>query len=71
MNAKILVVDDEPSLRRTFEAFLTGDGHEVATASHYQEALKQTEQADFDLIFSDIQLGGQTGIDLLRSLKEK
>ena len=71
MNAKILVVDDEPSLRRTFEAFLTGDGHEVATASNCQEALKQTEQADFDLIFSDIQLGGQTGIDLLRSLKEK
>lgn len=70
MKAKILIVDDEPSLRKTFDAFLTADGHEVATASKYKEALQQIEQRDFDLIFSDIQLGGQTGIDLLRSLKE-
>ena len=71
MGAKILIVDDEPSLRKTFSAFLTGDGHEVVTAGSYKEAVQQTEQTDFDLIFSDIQLGGQTGIDLLRSLKEK
>jgi len=71
MKSRILVVDDEPSLRRTFEVFLSSDGHEVKTACSYLEALRETEQTDFDLIFSDIQLGGQTGIDLLRSLKEK
>lgn len=71
MKSRILVVDDEPSLRRTFEVFLSSEGYEVRTASSFTEALQENEQADFDLIFSDIQLGGQTGIDLLRSLKEK
>lgn len=71
MKAMILVVDDEPGLRKTFEAFLSGEGHAVATASSYSEALQQIDTVDFDLIFSDIQLGGETGIDLLRSLKER
>lgn len=71
MKAMILVVDDEPGLRKTFEAFLSGEGHAVATASSYSEALQQVDTVDFDLIFSDIQLGGETGIDLLRSLKER
>ena len=39
MKAKILVVDDEESIRFTFNIFLSEDGYEVGTAAGYEEAL--------------------------------
>ncbi len=64
--AKILVVDDEESIRFTFKSFLTDEGHEVATARAYDEALELISRREFDLMFMDIVLGGKTGIDLLK-----
>jgi PAS domain S-box-containing protein len=69
--AKILVVDDEESIRFTFENFLSDIGHEVATAKDYDEALDRLHDSDFDLIFMDIVLGGKTGIDLLKEVKKR
>jgi len=66
--ARILVVDDEESIRFTFESFLMERGHEVHTCSNYAAALALSLEIDFDLIYSDIILGGRTGIDLLREL---
>ncbi len=71
MSGKILVIDDEKSLRFTFESFLAGEGYATATATNHDEALALLDQEDFDVIFSDILLGGKTGIDLLRVLKER
>ena len=56
MRAKILVVDDEESLRYTFNSFLSDEGHEVSTAENYDEALEQITNNNFDLIFMDIQM---------------
>jgi PAS domain S-box-containing protein len=70
MNSKILVVDDEESIRYTFESFLSENGHEVATAGEFDEALAQIRENDFDLIFTDIILGGRTGLELLHELKK-
>jgi len=67
----ILVVDDEESLRYTFECFLTSTGYDVSVASTYIEALKAISEESFDLIFADIILGNRTGIDLLRKIKER
>ena len=67
--AKILVVDDEESIRFTFHSFLSDAGHEVTTAGEYDEALGIISRYEFDLIFMDIVLHGKTGIDLLRELK--
>ncbi|MFO0754620.1 MAG: sigma 54-interacting transcriptional regulator [Thermodesulfovibrionales bacterium] len=71
MNAKILVIDDEESIRFTFESFLQEEGHTVLTARDFKEALSRMGEGDFDLIFTDIILGGSTGIDILKEVKER
>ena len=68
---KILVVDDEESLRLTFKMFLAKEGYgEVTTASTFEQALDLIENREFDLIISDIVMEGSSGIDLLRRVKE-
>ncbi len=71
MNERILVIDDEESIRFTFESFLLEEGYEVATAADYDQALEQIGEGGFDLVFADILLGGRSGIDLLRELRER
>ncbi len=67
----ILVIDDEESLRNTFQFFLQNQGYNpVITAATYEEALQEIGACTFDLIISDIVLGGSTGIDLLRRVRE-
>ncbi len=66
----ILLVDDEKVLRFTFREFLEAGGYEVTTAADYDEAFKALTEKDFDLIVTDIILGGKTGIDLLKKVKE-
>lgn len=66
MSAHILVIDDEESLRFTFAAFLTEEGHRVVTAAALDEALELIERESFDLVFSDIFLAGASGVDFLR-----
>jgi len=68
--ARILIVDDEESLRLTFEMFLTREGYGmVRTAATYPEALAAVRQQEFDLIISDIVLEGASGTDLLREIR--
>ena len=69
MPNRLLVVDDEKSLRATFQTFLLNAGYAVETAASYQEALAVLAVTPCDAIISDILLGAQTGIDLLRELK--
>ena len=69
--SKVLVVDDEESLRLTFKTFLSREGYgPVTTASTFDEALALIENNTYDLIVSDIVLEGASGIDLLRRAKE-
>jgi two-component system, NtrC family, response regulator HydG len=67
--ARILIIDDEESIRFTFEDFFSDEGYEVATAGNYDEALTMIDESDFDLIFTDINLTGKTGIDILREIR--
>ncbi len=63
----ILIVDDEESIRYTFEIFLKREGYEViATASGLEEALVAINEQVFDLIISDIVLEDGSGTDLLK-----
>ncbi len=71
MKTKILVIDDEEGIRFTFRRFLADEGYEVATAINFDEALSRISETDFDVIFADIILEGRTGIDLLRSVRER
>ena len=66
MKTKILVVDDEEGIRFSFDIFLTEDGYQVSTAATYGDAIDLIEKKAFDLIFADIVMDYQTGIDLLK-----
>ncbi len=66
--ARILVVDDEESIRFTFDNFLSDEGFDVTIVESYDKALKLIKQMQYDLIFADIILGGKTGIDLLKEI---
>lgn len=68
---RILVVDDEESIRFTFSSFLADAGYEVATAAGVDEAVALLAAGDFALIFADIILGGKTGIDVMREIRAR
>ena len=67
--SKILVVDDERSIRSTFEIFLSKEGHEVFLAEDANNAKRTTDEQDLDLIITDIIMPKMTGIDLLTFIK--
>lgn len=71
MKNRILVIDDEEGIRFTFRKFLSREGHEIISASGYEEALEILSGKDCDLIFADIILGGRTGIELLKEIKDR
>lgn len=68
---RVLVVDDEESIRTTFAYFLSKEGYQVETAVDFLSAKKVLSGTDVDLIFADILLGGYTGLDILRELKTR
>ena len=66
----ILVVDDEESIRFTFETFLEEEGYEVDSASGYDDGCARIEEKRFDLVFVDIILdSGKSGIALLETVR--
>lgn len=67
--AKILVVDDEASIRTFVSRVLERDGYHVQTAQDGQEALKLLESSEFDLLLSDIKMDRLDGIGLLREAR--
>ena len=70
-NAHILIVDDEASIRLTFEMFLARDGYgPITTAATFEEAEVAIQTQEFDLIISDIVLEGARGTDLLRKIRK-
>ena len=52
--ARILVVDDEESIRLTLATFLSNAGYKVVTAENVPTALKQLKDGNFDVVVSDI-----------------
>ena len=70
MQPHILVVDDEESIRYTFEAFLSDEGYTVSSAASCDEGIALLREKDIDLVFADIILPGRSGIDLLKEARE-
>ncbi len=66
--ARILVVDDEDDLRLLYADELEDEGYEVHTAGTGVDARKLLEQTDFDLVILDIQMKGESGLDLLKDI---
>ena len=68
--SKILVVDDEPSMRRILKANLRMDSHVCIEASNPAEAVKLLSEEDFDVVITDQKMPGGTGLDVLRAVQE-
>src|ERR1051325_3571798 len=67
--ARILIVDDDRSIRRTLEKFLGGEGYEVATAQDAPGAVAVADGSDLMLL--DLGLPGGSGFDVLTALAER
>jgi two-component system, NtrC family, response regulator PilR len=67
--ARILIVDDERSIRELLEIVLRKEGFQVTSASSAEEGLSHVKSSEYDLIVSDIKMADMTGIDLLREVR--
>lgn len=71
MKAKILVIDDDNSLRRVLEYNLQEEGYDVKAASSGEEGLYLFGQAKPDLVITDMKMTGMDGLMVLKSIKER
>src|ERR1035438_6098929 len=67
---KLLIVDDELSVRDSLAKWFTEEGYEVATAENANEALTRVAEQSFDVALVDIKMRGTDGIELQRRLHE-
>jgi two-component system response regulator PilR (NtrC family) len=67
---RILVVDDEPSMREMLRIVLKRDGYDVVTAGTGREAVDALKRERVDLLLSDIRMPDLSGVEVLRAAKE-
>ncbi len=70
MSLKILIVDDEKSMRDFLKILLTKEGYTVTTANDAASAIITVKAEVFDLVISDIRMPGASGLTLLGEIKE-
>lgn len=66
---RILIVDDEPQMRRVLLAMLSAQNYEVAAVRTGEEALEKVRQEQFDLILLDMNMPGMGGVEACRELR--
>lgn len=67
---RVLIVDDELSVREFFEILLKKEGYEVVSAKDVKDAAQVLRDEDFDLVITDLNMAGGDGMDLLKVSKE-
>ena len=70
-NARILVVDDEPQIRRVMRTTLVARGYMVSTARNGEEALEKVREERFDLVLLDINMPGIGGMEACRIIRSQ
>jgi two-component system response regulator PilR (NtrC family) len=66
---RILVVDDEASMREYLELLLTAAGYEVSGVSSASQATRELQRQEFDLVISDMKLGSESGLTVLQAAR--
>ncbi len=66
---KVLVVDDDSSLREFLEIFLAKEGYKVDSAASGEEAVKKVEKGGYSLVITDVRMPGMDGVELLKGIK--
>ena len=70
-NTKLLIVEDDSSVRTTMATCLELEGYEVEAVASTREALESLEKQSFPIVISDIYLDERTGIDVLKSARRQ
>jgi len=70
-NASVLIVDDEQVVRDSLTEWLKETGYEVSSAEDGYEALKIIDESSPNVVVLDMKMPGMSGIDVIRSIKEK
>jgi len=66
---RILVVDDDPIIRKLLSEVLTDDGHQVTLAWDGIEAVKNVENQPFELVFMDVHMPRMNGLEALIAIR--
>jgi CheY-like chemotaxis protein len=70
MEKRVLVVDDDQVVGRSFERVLGDKGYKVDTALSGREAFEKYAGADFDMVFMDLKMPGPDGLEVAKRIKE-
>jgi two-component system, NtrC family, response regulator PilR len=68
MTERLLVVDDEPSMREFLEIMLSQEGYQVTLASNGEEGFKLYRQDEPDLVLTDVKMPGMSGLELIKEI---
>lgn len=68
---KVLVIDDDAVVNRSFDRVLTSKGYEVVTAVSGEEGLNTMNENEFDVVFTDIKMPGMDGLEVTESIKAR
>ncbi len=68
---KVLVVDDDPVVGKSFDRVLSGKGYAVITAASGAEALDKLAREDYDVVFTDIRMPGMDGLEMAERVKAR
>lgn len=66
---KVLVVDDDPVVGKSFDRVLSGKGYAVITARNGEEALDKLRNEAYDVVFTDIKMPGMNGLEVAERVK--
>lgn len=70
LRKKVLVVDDDPVIGRSFDRVLSESGYEVSTADDGWKALARMSREDYDVVFTDIKMPGMDGLELAERIRK-
>ena len=68
---KVLVIDDDAVVGRSFDRVLSEKGYEVSTALSGEEALDTIENTEFDVVFTNIKMPGMDGLEVTERIKDR
>ena len=66
---KVLVVDDDPVVAKSFDRVLSGKGYAVITAADGEEALNKLRTENYDVVFTDIKMPGMSGLEVAERVR--
>jgi len=71
VSQRVLIVDDDASLRESLELVLASEGYQVHTAAHAREALERVDEVPLDVVLCDLRMPGMDGMELLPQLARR